>query len=153
VVRTKTEPAFALRRLLADEPLAFVLLFSSMSAFVGPAGQTDYAAGNEVLNALAEDWNRSAAYPVRALAWSVWSEAGLAGAALRTRMDKLGLPGIGTAEGVRCFAEELAHARRADAWALLAPPATLTAALGRAQVALPAAALPEGWPLCVGAGS
>jgi malonyl CoA-acyl carrier protein transacylase/acyl carrier protein len=138
VLRAKTESAFHLYQLVRDEPLAFAMLFSSVSAHAGPPGQSDYAAGNEVLRALAEEWNRKVAYPVRALLWSVWTETGLAAASLRTRMERQGLPGIGNQLGARLFGDELT-APKAQAFALLAPRATLEAALGRPVDLAPAA--------------
>jgi malonyl CoA-acyl carrier protein transacylase len=130
VVHTKTVPARVLRELLAAEPLRFVFFLSSMTSFTGTAGQTDYAAGNEILNAFAHDWNNRAAYPVKSLLWSVWTEAGLASAVLKRHMTKLGLGGIRTADGVRLLLNELTHGQKTEDWVLFAPDSTLHYSMG-----------------------
>jgi NAD(P)-dependent dehydrogenase (short-subunit alcohol dehydrogenase family) len=129
VLHTKTESAFALYAALRDEPLEFAFLFSSLSAHAGTAGQTDYVAGNEVLQAVARVWNERASYPARAILWSVWSEAGLASAGLKKQMDRLGLHGIRNEDGARLFGQELLQRGTGDDWVLLAPQSTLRFAL------------------------
>jgi malonyl CoA-acyl carrier protein transacylase len=130
VVHTKTVPARVLRELLAAEPLRFVFFLSSITSYTGTAGQTDYAAGNEILNAVARDWNSCAAYPVKSLLWSVWTEAGLASAVLKRHMTKLGLGGIRTADGVRLLLNELTHGQKTEDWVLFAPDSTLHYSMG-----------------------
>ncbi|MBI4509975.1 MAG: SDR family NAD(P)-dependent oxidoreductase [Deltaproteobacteria bacterium] len=137
VLRTKTESAFHLYRLLRDEPMEFALLFSSLSSFAGPPGQADYAAANEVLNALASQWNEQVTYPVRSLLWSVWTETGLAAGAFRGRMERLGIPGITNAEGTRLFGDEVLAGRKTEDWVLLAPRAALKSAIGSTAIELP----------------
>src|SRR5262249_2662284 len=109
VLQTKAVSAALLRELLANEPLKFVFFLSSMSSYTGPAGQTDYAAANEILNAIAHEWNRQSEYPVKSLLWSVWTDAGLAGANLKDQMAKLGLAGISTSDGVALLMNELEY--------------------------------------------
>ncbi len=125
VVKTKAIPAVVLREVLQSQPLAFAFFLSSMTSFTGTAGQTDYASANEILNAVAADWNRSATYPVKSLLWSVWTEAGLAGPAMRNQMQRMGLGGIPTTEGVRLLLDELKYGRKQDDWVLFAPQSTL----------------------------
>lgn len=138
VFRTKVAPAIHLRRLLADDPLAFVFLFSSMVAFTGTPGQTDYVAANEALDALARAWNRAAPYPVRALLWSVWSESGLASASVRAKMARLGLGGITNDVGARLVLEELRALGEDEDRVLLAPRSTLLHAAAPPPAAAPA---------------
>lgn len=137
VVRTKTESVALLRELVQDDPLQFAFLFSSLSAHAGTPGQVDYVAANEVLGAVAEDWNLAVSYPVRALLWSVWSEAGMASTALVRQMERLGLPGIRTRLGTAQFEDELTHGLKQESWALLAPETTLAYALHAAPVPVP----------------
>lgn len=125
VVRTKAVPATLLRQLLETEPLEFVFFLSSMTSYTGTAGQTDYAAANEILNAAAREWNRHSPYPVKSLLWSVWTETGLASAVLKRYMTKLGLAGIPTAEGVSLLINELIHGHKPEDCLLFAPPSTL----------------------------
>ena len=59
-------------------PLDFCVLFSSISAFAGLAGQIDYAAANAFLDAYAQDrFARDATFTV-AVNWSQWQEVGMA---------------------------------------------------------------------------
>jgi malonyl CoA-acyl carrier protein transacylase/NAD(P)-dependent dehydrogenase (short-subunit alcohol dehydrogenase family) len=125
VVATKAVPAHIVRDLLQDEPLEFVFFLSSMTSYTGTAGQTDYAAANEILNSVAREWNVRASYPVKSLLWSVWTETGLASTVLKRQMAKMKLDGIPTDEGVSLLIHELTHSNKADDWVLLAPFSTL----------------------------
>ncbi|SIQ71339.1 Acyl transferase domain-containing protein [Paracoccus thiocyanatus] len=66
---------------LADNPAKLTVLFSSTSSVIAPAGQADYVAANEYLNAVA----RSAPVAlgrVVAVNWGVWADAGMAARAM-----------------------------------------------------------------------
>ena len=54
VFAPKVTGTVVLAEALADEPLDLVVLFSSTSADIAPAGQIDYVAANAYLNAFAE---------------------------------------------------------------------------------------------------
>lgn len=81
VLRPKVAGAIALAEALNGRTLDFLAFFSSTSAALGPAGQTDYVAANSFLNAYA---NQLAAQgiPARAVQWGAWREVGMAVAAL-----------------------------------------------------------------------
>ncbi|MGE0711593.1 MAG: SDR family NAD(P)-dependent oxidoreductase [Planctomycetota bacterium] len=128
VLNTKAIACAALREALRDEPLRFALLLSSLAAHAGTAGQTDYAAANEATNAIAAAWAREVDYPVRALLFSVWGDAGLASSALLRQMERRGLAAIATEEGVAAILAE-AGAAGEGPWALYAPQSTLRFAL------------------------
>lgn len=125
VVRTKSVPAKVLYECLASEPLKFVFFLSSMTSFTGTAGQTDYAAANQILNAIAHDWNQKVQYPVKSLLWSVWSDVGLAGPSLKTHMTRLGLSGISNEVGITLLLNELRYGQKEEDWVLFAPLSTL----------------------------
>ncbi len=125
VLKTKSQSIFLLHSLLRSEPLHFVTLCSSLSAYAGTKGQADYVAANEVLNAVAEQWNRSASYPVEAILWSVWGETGLASPALRRRMGAIGLGCISNDTGQDLFWNEVRAGNKSDAWVMLSPRSTL----------------------------
>jgi malonyl CoA-acyl carrier protein transacylase/NAD(P)-dependent dehydrogenase (short-subunit alcohol dehydrogenase family)/acyl carrier protein len=97
----------ALYRVFAGDPLRFVALLGSLSAYTGRAGQTDYCAANEVLRAGAEAWGRAVDYPVRTISYGVWSETGLARGFVVRRMQELGLTGVSNAAGRSAFVREL----------------------------------------------
>ncbi|MBL4850505.1 MAG: SDR family NAD(P)-dependent oxidoreductase, partial [Planctomycetes bacterium] len=138
VLGVKAVSLFGFYEALAQEPLQFVVLLSSLTAHVGRAGQTDYDAANETLNASAEAWRREADYPVRSLLWSVWSEAGLARGGLVRQMEAMGLTGITTRAGVRSFLDELERGDPGRDWILFSTQSTLDFAVN------PPAVLPLG---------
>ena len=66
VLDSKMKGAWCWTPLLADEPLDFFVLFSSVSSILGLPGQADYTAANAFLDALAQargDRGRGAASP------------------------------------------------------------------------------------------
>ncbi len=81
VLAPKVEGTLALEAALTKvqtAPLDFVVLFSSISAFAGLAGQVDYAAANAFLDAYAQDRVlRDGTWTV-AVNWSQWQEVGMA---------------------------------------------------------------------------
>ncbi|MEP5154147.1 type I polyketide synthase, partial [Planktotalea sp.] len=71
-----------------DGELNWLVLFSSSSTITAPAGQIDYVAANDFLNAYANA-RRGDATRVIALGWGVWANVGMAAAAMA---DRLGVP-------------------------------------------------------------
>jgi acyl carrier protein len=95
--------ALHLDRALAGRPLDFFALYSSTAGVLGAPGQANYAGANAFLDALAAArWPRGG--PGLSLAWSAWSETGMA---LRTRglerTRALGLSSLTTREGQECL--------------------------------------------------
>ena len=74
-----------LDQLFPDGSLDWMVLFSSSSTATAPAGQVDYVAANEYLNAYA---NSRAGGKTRVLAidWGVWSGVGMAAEAMQARV-------------------------------------------------------------------
>ncbi len=82
VLAPKVQGTLALEAALADDKQApaldFLILFSSISAFAGLAGQIDYAAANAFLDAYAQArYARGEGHTV-AIDWSQWQEVGMA---------------------------------------------------------------------------
>ena len=75
VLAPKIQGTLALQQVLSDCKLDFLLLFSSISSLVPPAGQVDYAAANAFLDAFALN---QAGQPVTAINWGLWADVGLA---------------------------------------------------------------------------
>ena len=68
-----------------DGALEWLVLFSSSSTVTAPAGQIDYVAANDFLNAYANA-RRSDATRVIALGWGIWTDVGMAADAMASRM-------------------------------------------------------------------
>ncbi|MHC5065580.1 MAG: SDR family NAD(P)-dependent oxidoreductase, partial [Planctomycetota bacterium] len=78
VFTPKVQGSMVLSELLKSEDLDFMLLFSSTSTMLGPAGQVDYVAANTFLNALAESHRCHNGMRIRAVNWGVWQDTGMA---------------------------------------------------------------------------
>jgi len=118
VFDTKADGAFLLSRCLRLESLKFVAFFSSVAA-LGNAGQSDYAAANGVLNALARDLDRRMTGRVVALLWGPWESAGMASEETLRRFQDMGVQIIPQDAGQRCFVDELQYGRKGDVEVLL----------------------------------
>ncbi|MET0179779.1 MAG: KR domain-containing protein, partial [Novosphingobium sp.] len=80
VLRPKVAGTIAIDAALRSRPPEFLVLFSSVSAFAGLAGQADYAAANAFLDAYAQSRHTDPATQVLSIGWSQWSEVGMAAA-------------------------------------------------------------------------
>ncbi len=82
--------------LFPDGTLDLMVLFSSSSTATRPAGQIDYVAANEYLNAWAKH-RKGSKTRVVAVDWGVWSDTGMAADAMAARMG-----GDGPSDRVPC---------------------------------------------------
>ena len=82
-----------LERLFPDGSIALLVLFSSTSTVTGPAGQIDYVAANEYLNAYAKA-RVGGKTRVVALNWGIWQGVGMAAEALADRAGRVEPPRV-----------------------------------------------------------
>ncbi|GAB2703353.1 type I polyketide synthase [Nocardia thraciensis] len=106
VFRAKADAAWHLHEATADRELAVFVMYSSIAGVLGAPGQSNYAAANGFLDALAQRRQR-AGLPATAMAWGLWEHAtgitGHLGERDRQRMRRDGLIPLGDDEGMELF--------------------------------------------------
>ncbi|WSG48015.1 acyltransferase domain-containing protein [Dactylosporangium sp. NBC_01737] len=131
VLRPKADAAWHLHELTRDLPLAAFVLFSSVTATLGNAGQGNYTAANGFLDGLAA-LRHAQGLPAVSLAWGLWAESsgmtGHLGAADLARMSRGGIAPMPTGEALVLLDAALAGTEPALVPARLDLPALRTAA-------------------------
>ncbi|WP_406003970.1 SDR family NAD(P)-dependent oxidoreductase [Streptomyces sp. NBC_00987] len=100
----KADVSVAMAEVFADEPLDFVLFFSSVQSFTTAAGQSNYAAGCTFSDAYAQFLARHREYPVKVMNWGWWGSIGSASTELhREHMGRWGLLSIEPPEAMEAL--------------------------------------------------
>ncbi|MCB4858161.1 SDR family NAD(P)-dependent oxidoreductase [Sphingobium sp. PNB] len=99
VLAPKVQGTMALERALAHEEPDFLMLFSSISAVAGIAGQADYAAANAFLDSYARHKAGRGRMAVIAAGWPRWQETGMAASIMAPPPRPLRSPENGRAAG------------------------------------------------------
>ncbi|MEU5718128.1 SDR family NAD(P)-dependent oxidoreductase [Streptomyces sp. NPDC020403] len=100
-VRAKVDVSVRIAQVFADEPLDFVLFFSSTNSFQRSAGQSNYVSGCVFKDAFARLWQQTRATPVKVINWGYWGSVGVvASSAYQQRMEQSGIGSIEPAEGM-----------------------------------------------------
>lgn len=105
VFNTKIDGIQALLNVTRQDPLELMVLFSSIAARLGNAGQVDYSAANEILNKVAhhEADHRGAACRVLSINWGAWN-GGMVDDSLRGHFERQGISLIPLEPGAELFA-------------------------------------------------
>jgi acyl transferase domain-containing protein/acyl-CoA synthetase (AMP-forming)/AMP-acid ligase II/NADPH:quinone reductase-like Zn-dependent oxidoreductase/acyl carrier protein len=111
-------------RLLALQPTARRILFSSVAALLGSAGQSAYAAANAGLDAAAQEQQQQGLSSV-SVQWGAWDGAGMASsAAVRRKLASLGMGLLAPSQGLGALSRALGGGGGGN---LPTPPAVLSA--------------------------
>ncbi len=111
VYRTKVDGARHLLESLSEDPLTGLVLFSSTTARLGRIGQADYAAANEVLNKLSQQFTID--HPncrTLALNWGPW-DGGMVHDGLKSLFENEGVGLIPLKDGAHYVVSALAESR------------------------------------------
>jgi acyl transferase domain-containing protein/NAD(P)-dependent dehydrogenase (short-subunit alcohol dehydrogenase family)/acyl carrier protein len=107
VFDTKVDGLMNLLTATRDDPLKYLILFSSIAGRMGNKGQADYAMANEVINKTA--WSEASARPeckVISINWGPW-DGGMVSDGLKKEFIKSGIPLISVKSGTRAMLNEM----------------------------------------------
>ncbi|MFC9944107.1 SDR family NAD(P)-dependent oxidoreductase [Streptomyces pratensis] len=100
-VRAKVDISVRVAQVFADEPLDFMLFFSSINSFQRSAGQSNYVCGCVFKDAFARLWQQTRPTTVKVMNWGYWGSVGVvASSAYQQRMEQSGIGSIEPAEGM-----------------------------------------------------
>jgi FkbH-like protein len=106
----KTAGSMNLYEAVKDEPLDFMLFFSSTQAFASNPGQCNYAAGCTFKDAFARHLQEVAPFPVKIVNWGYWGNVGIvANEAYNKRLASMGYYSIEPHEGMEALTRIIGH--------------------------------------------
>ena len=109
VMAPKIAGAWNLHTLTRNIPLDFFILFSSVASLFGTPGQSNHAAANAFLDALA-CYRQAQGLPGVSINWGAWSEIGAAaGRAVQERIKTRGVGSISPGQGILAFSRVFSH--------------------------------------------
>ncbi len=107
VFDTKVRGLLNLMDASRDDPLGWIVLFSSVAARFGNVGQADYAAANEALNKIAQSESaRPGTCRIKSINWGPW-DGGMVSAALKKTFERRSIPLIPVETGTRAMIAEM----------------------------------------------
>lgn len=108
VFDTKSDSGYLLSQRLRPDSLKWLMFFTSVAGRYGNRGQSDYAAGNEVLNRLAwylnTQWTSTRVVSVN---WGPWDSSGMVSEGVKRQFAKLGIMAINPQAGASFARHEL----------------------------------------------
>jgi acyl transferase domain-containing protein/NADPH:quinone reductase-like Zn-dependent oxidoreductase/acyl carrier protein/NADP-dependent 3-hydroxy acid dehydrogenase YdfG/ribosomal protein S18 acetylase RimI-like enzyme len=106
VLEPKIKGAWLLHQLTQHDELDFFLMYSSVAALLGSAGQSNHAAANAFLDAFAA-YRRTHGLPAQSINWCGWSEIGSAAELQLSDKIRKGLADINPEQGGQVLAAAL----------------------------------------------
>ena len=105
VCAPKMHGAWQLQRATFAPVLRACMLYSSVAALLGNAGQSNYGAANASLDALSA-WRRTRALAASSVQWGPWAQVGMAAEVegVAAQLEAMGFGMIGLSEGMATMA-------------------------------------------------
>ncbi|WP_157787699.1 SDR family oxidoreductase, partial [Chlorogloeopsis fritschii] len=143
VLRPKVRGAWILHRLLADEPLDFFVLFSSMAAIIGSPGQANHVAANAFMDSLAHYRRQIYGLTAMSINWGFWGETGVVSTPrYHELLKQKGIEPITNQEGIWAFVQALQMQLAQVGIVKLSPHQTVLPLLGKTETKT---ASEDGW--------
>lgn len=100
----KVEVSVRMSQVFGEEPLDFVLFFSSINSFTKSPGQSNYAAGCAFKDAFAHQLAKEWTCAVKVMNWGYWGSVGIvASKGYQERMEQIGIGSIEPSEGMEAL--------------------------------------------------
>ncbi len=116
-------------QVLAQEPLDFMLFFSSLDAFSKDHGKSGYSAGCVFTDIFAQRLSLTGKCAVKVMNWGYWGDIGIGGVvpeAFKKRLAQAGIGGLEPSEGMEALARLLASPIRQAAFLKVTKPLKLS---------------------------
>ncbi|MBG9944735.1 SDR family NAD(P)-dependent oxidoreductase [Brevibacillus formosus] len=100
----KVEVSVRMSQVFGEEPLDFVLFFSSINSFTKSPGQSNYASGCAFKDAFAHQLAKEWTCAVKVMNWGYWGSVGIvASKGYQERMEQIGIGSIEPSEGMEAL--------------------------------------------------
>jgi acyl transferase domain-containing protein/thioesterase domain-containing protein len=109
VYAPKAFGAWTLHQACSKSPLAACVLFSSVAALLGGAGQANYSAANSCLDA-SSSMRRATGVTASSVQWGPWADVGMAAeGSIHLRLQACGIKLISSTDGVGALRAAMSH--------------------------------------------
>ncbi|MCB2360146.1 PfaD family polyunsaturated fatty acid/polyketide biosynthesis protein [Clostridium estertheticum] len=104
VLSTKVDVSVRIAQIFNNEPLDFIMFFSSMSSFIKSAGQSNYASGCSFKDAFAHKLSKEWSCAVKVINWGYWGSTGIVSSEeYKSRMEQVGIGSIEAPEAMEAL--------------------------------------------------
>ncbi|MBA3720783.1 MAG: SDR family NAD(P)-dependent oxidoreductase [Parachlamydiaceae bacterium] len=96
-LKSKLEGSLTVTEVFGNEPLDFLLFFSSMASFTKDHGKSSYCSGCLFQDSLAYELAQKKTYPVKVINWGYWGDVGIGAIipqSFKNRLSKSGIVAI-----------------------------------------------------------